>query len=114
VSLETTIFLLLVAHAVLDFVWQPDVMAMGKSRHYALHKNPDVDFPPWYYWLTSHAFAHGGMVFMITGSLMLGVIEVCLHWLIDFIKCEKWITLHQDQLLHMLCKAYYCIYLFYL
>lgn len=113
-ALEPTIFLLLVAHGVLDFIWQPDVMAVGKSRHYELHKNPDTDFPPWYYWLTSHAMAHGGMVYLITGSLLLGLVEFFLHWLIDFSKCEKWISLDQDQALHMLCKAGYCVYLFYL
>ena len=64
--------------------------------------------PQWYYWLTSHALTHAGIVIIITGSNLFAVIEAISHWLIDFFKCEKWISLHQDQIGHMLFKILYC------
>jgi len=47
-------------------------------------------------------------VIIITGSNLFAVIEAISHWLIDFFKCEKWISLHQDQIGHMLFKILYC------
>jgi Protein of unknown function (DUF3307) len=101
-------FQLLIGHAVADFVMQSDTMARAKLRHGDLRATYGPSFPPWYYWLSAHALVHAGAVYLLTGSALLGAIEAVLHWVIDFAKSERWITFHQDQALHVLCKAAYC------
>jgi len=105
-------FQFLVGHALGDYVFQRDIMATSKSRHAEIHKAAGKGFPGWYYWLVSHALVHGGAVFVISGSWALGVIETVLHFTIDFSKCEHWINLHVDQVLHILCKVVY-VYVIY-
>jgi len=105
------LFQLIVAHAVADFVLQQEAMGSGKNRHSEIHNKRGVHFPAWYYWLTAHALVHGGAVFLVTGSLILGVVETLLHWTIDYAKCERWINFHQDQALHMGCKVGYCFFI---
>ena len=84
-------------------------MAKGKARKAKLEYIQDgrkyILF--WPYWLSAHALIHGGAVWLITGNMSLGLIEVILHWIIDFAKCEGWTNIHIDQLLHMICKAVY-------
>jgi len=103
----TLLFQFLVGHTFGDYVFQRDMMAKSKSRHAAIFKTAGPGFPAWYYWMGAHSLVHGGTVFLISGSLLLGVIETVLHFIIDFIKCEHWINLHVDQTLHVLCKLAY-------
>lgn len=105
-------FQFLVGHAMGDYVFQGEVMATSKSRHAAIYKTAGKGFPGWYYWLGSHALVHGGFVFLISGSWVLGTIETLLHTIIDYAKCEHWIGLNFDQALHILCKLAY-IYVIY-
>lgn len=105
-------FQFLVGHALGDYVFQRDIMATSKSRHAAIYQTASKRFPGWYYWLVAHALVHGGLVFLISGSALLGIIETVLHTIIDYTKCEHWINLHVDQALHILCKVAY-IYLMY-
>lgn len=102
-------FKLLVAHAAADFVLQSEAMGRGKNRHSDIHDQMSKNFPKWYYWLTAHALVHGGLVYLITNSLLLGVIETVTHWCIDFAKCEGLIGFHQDQALHVGLKAGYAL-----
>jgi len=97
-----------IGHALGDFVLQTEVMARAKSRHYAAAAERSRDFPRWYYWLAAHALVHGGIVFAVSGSALLGCIETLLHAGIDFAKCEHKISFHQDQALHLACKIAYC------
>jgi len=108
----TLFFQFLVGHALGDYVFQRDIMAKSKSRHADIFKTAGPRFPAWYYWLGSHALVHGGAVFIVSGSLLLGVVETVLHFLIDFCKCEHWFNLHVDQILHILCKLAY-VYVIY-
>lgn len=112
VAIAEIFFQMLIGHAAADFVLQSDAMGAGKNRHNDMQERKGLMFPPWYYWMTSHALIHGGVVYWITGSAVLGLIETVLHFVIDFSKCEGWINLHQDQALHILCKAVYCLWLF--
>lgn len=104
------LFVLVIGHFIGDFVLQHDTMAVHKSRHaktpMALEDNEN--FPAWYYWLSSHAMVHGLIVYLATQSLVLGLIEIVIHWLIDFSKCEDYLSFNQDQLLHIICKCAYC------
>jgi hypothetical protein len=95
------LFLLLVGHAICDYPLQGDAVA--------INKNPNANTPlqkhvPWYYWLLSHALMHGGAVALITGSVVLGVLETIAHFFIDYHKCVGRYNIHIDQLLHIICK----------
>ena len=100
---------LLIGHALVDFALQPTSMALGKNRNRKLDDSPYGHdyFPNWAYWLSAHAFIHGGAVWLITGNIYLGLIEIILHWIIDFAKCENWTNIHVDQILHLVCKVIY-------
>lgn len=104
----TLLFLLIAGHALADFVLQTETMAMGKNRHSGIHEEKGQHFPPWQYWLSAHTLIHGGIVFLITQSLILGLLETALHTVIDALKCEGKLSFHQDQALHMICKIVYC------
>jgi len=105
-------FQFLVGHALGDYVFQREIMATSKSRHAKIYETVSKGFPGWYYWLISHALVHGGAVFLISGSWVLGTVETVLHTIIDYSKCEHWIGLHTDQALHILCKVAY-VYIIY-
>jgi Protein of unknown function (DUF3307) len=96
------LFWLLVGHAVADFPLQNGPMAVEKCRHSVSELQKSV---PWYYWLTAHALMHGGFVALFANSLVLGIAETIVHWLIDFGKCENWFGIHVDQGLHVACKV---------
>ncbi|MEX0619140.1 MAG: DUF3307 domain-containing protein [Pseudohongiellaceae bacterium] len=102
-----TLFLLISGHALGDFVLQPEAMGYGKNRNDKIHDREHSLFPCWYYWLTAHALVHGGIVFLITNSLLLGLVETVLHWVTDYSKCEGWIGVHQDQGIHIGSKFVY-------
>ena len=101
------LFMLLFGHALADFVLQPEAMGYGKNRNDKIHDKVNSLFPVWWYWLTAHALVHGGVVYLISNSLLLGLLETILHWITDFAKCENWISVHQDQGIHIGCKAGY-------
>lgn len=105
-------FKLLIGHAFADFVFQTEYIARNKNRHaMPLGYEPKLHGPKqtiWPYVLTSHALVHGGIVWLITGSIWFGLAETILHWAIDFGKCEKWYGIHQDQAAHLTCKLIYC------
>ena len=106
-----TLFLFLVGHAVCDFVLQGEVMGTSKSRRKFVAGERGPSFPQWYYWLAAHALTHGGAVFLIAGSWPLGVVETVVHALIDHLKCEERLSVHQDQALHLVCKVAYLAFL---
>lgn len=91
--------LLLAGHAVADYPMQGAFLSAAKSRF-----SPMAGVP-WYQPMFAHCLIQGGMVGIITGSLLLGVMEFCAHWLIDDLKCGKRIGFNVDQLLHILCKV---------
>ena len=104
-----TFFLLLCGHALADFVLQPAEMGYGKNRKERAKRSLSPHFPAWQYWLSAHALIHGGAVYLITGQLVYGLIETASHWLIDFAKCEGKISMHVDQVLHILLKLSYSL-----
>lgn len=105
------LFMLLFGHALADFVLQPEAMGYGKNRNDKIHDKKNSLFPVWWYWLTAHALVHGGVVYLVSNSLILGLVETALHWLTDFSKCENWISVHQDQGIHIGSKVAYCLFL---
>lgn len=103
------LFKLLIAHAFADFAFQTPWIAANKNRHSVPQgydpKLHGAQQSIWPYVLTSHALIHGGMVLLVTGSILAAVIETCSHWIIDFGKCEEWYGIHTDQFLHILTKV---------
>ena len=95
-------------HALCDFGLQTEAMTIGKSRRLQrITPATSDEFPPWYVWLTAHSTLHGATVFLITGNLYLGLLEVGLHATIDHFKCEQKFSTNVDQLLHVACKLLY-------
>lgn len=104
------LFALAIGHALADYPLQGAFLADAKNRHAKpLPLAANVPSPPglWIHALTAHSLIHGGAVWLITGSVTLALVEVGLHWLIDYSKCERWLGYTTDQLLHLSCKALY-------
>lgn len=97
----TTVFWLLVMHALCDFTLQTDVMAKGKNRHNRTEPPPgQAFFPCWAFWLSAHALIWGGGVALVLGPGA-GAIAVVAHWVTDFAKCEKCTSVLADQGIHL-------------
>ena len=94
-------FILMFAHALCDYPLQGDFLAQTKNRNHEI--NQAIPYL-WAQSLTAHSIIHGGAVALITGVWWLGALEAISHWVIDFLKCEKKISHHFDQLLHATCK----------
>ena len=106
------LFALIIGHALADYPLQGKFLAIRKNRHIKpLEYGADVPATIWVYCLSAHSLVHAGAVWVITGSAALGFAEFVLHWTIDFAKCEKWTTFHQDQGLHLLSKLAYVLLL---
>jgi len=97
------LFALLVVHLLCDFPLQGDFLSKAKN-----HKMP-IAGVPWSTALSSHAAIHAGGVWLITGSLTLGLIEFVAHTLIDYAKCDGRLSFNMDQALHLACKGGYVL-----
>lgn len=107
------LFALVIGHAIADYPLQGKFLAIRKNRHIKpLEYGADVPGSIWVYCLSAHSLVHAAAVWIVTGSALFGFIEFVLHWIIDFAKCEKWTTFHQDQGLHLLSKVAYVVAIF--
>ena len=105
------LFQLLVGHAVADFGLQSDWMAKNKNRNLPSSYVPEGQkyTPTWFYVLGAHALIHGGMVYLVTNSVLLGILETIVHGVADFAKCENWTNPHVDQVIHIASKILWSI-----
>lgn len=97
-SFPNLLFMLVVCHNLADYPLQGPFLSEAKNRHTALGKLF------WPYALSAHALIHAGFVFLLTGSLVLGLLEAVAHAGIDWLKCEDDIGMFIDQLAHYGCK----------
>ena len=108
-------YLLLAGHSLADTALQPNTMSSGKYRVRTINpRRVPVGQTPmklWVMWLTHHAMVHGLIVYLITQSFALGIIETITHWIIDFGKCESLYNPYVDQGLHIIMKLVYVLYL---
>ena len=95
----TLLALLVFSHALGDYPLQNDFMARGKNW------NTPVPGVPWYHLLGAHSIIHGGLTGMVTGSLLIGVLETIMHFVIDSLKNRGITSTHSDQALHIACKV---------
>ncbi|MEP2775065.1 MAG: DUF3307 domain-containing protein [Luteolibacter sp.] len=105
-------FAMAIGHCIGDYPLQGAFLAMGKNRHLdasALFGGNQAPKDLWIHALTAHSLIHCGMVWLITGSALLAIVEFVLHWLTDFIRCEGWISYSSDQGIHFGCKLFYAI-----
>jgi hypothetical protein len=108
------LFAMVLGHAMADYPLQGKFLAIKKNRHIKM-VDYTGDTPPslWVYCLTAHSMVHAGTLWLILAAFgmphaaLFSFIEMVLHWLIDFAKCERWTNFHQDQSLHMVCKLGY-------
>ena len=102
-------FVLCLGHFVADYPLQSDFIAKGKNpwRPVDLANIPPGQTPQtvWPWVLTAHAATHAAAVYLITQSFLLAALELGVHWVIDFGKCANRYGIHQDQALHIACKA---------
>lgn len=100
-------FALVIGHALADFALQSEWMARRKNRHLGGSFEPGR--VTWPIVMTAHSMIHGGVVWMITGNVYLGLAETCAHMVIDILKCEYVFGIYEDQGLHILCKMAWAI-----
>ncbi len=102
------LFALLIGHALADYPLQGDFLAIHKNRHVKLPRQ-SRDFPPtlWVHCLLAHSLIHAGFVWVISGQVIFALAETVLHFIIDYVKCERITSYHTDQLLHVGCKVLY-------
>ena len=111
----TLFFALLIGHAVGDFALQGNFLSQAKNRNSSLESFFPGGAPRGLWWnaLLAHALIHAGAVWLITGFVLLAIAELILHFLIDYAKCEGWISFSLDQTLHRSCKLLYVVLLFF-
>jgi hypothetical protein len=99
---------MVIVHLLLDYPLQGDFLAKAKN-HVA-----GVPGVPWTQALFAHAMIQAGGVWLVTGSMTLGVLELIAHAVIDYGKSAGWYVpwsqnphdaYHIDQGLHVACKV---------
>jgi hypothetical protein len=105
----TLLFALMIGHALADYPLQGEYIALHKNRHHKAAPGEKEIPGLWVHCLTAHSLIHAGFVWLITGRVVFGVMELVLHFLFDTLKCDRKTTLHTDQLLHLLCKSVYVL-----
>jgi hypothetical protein len=98
-------FAFTIVHSLADFPLQGNYLAQTKVRRQA------KDFQEWFIALTAHSLIQAGGVWIVSGSAILGAVELCLHWLIDLGKGEGGFGYGIDQSLHIICKLAYVVVL---
>ncbi|MDB4055785.1 DUF3307 domain-containing protein [Akkermansiaceae bacterium] len=106
---------LAIGHAVADFPLQGVFLSETKNRNQKLSQDLNTKSPQgvWIHSMSAHSLIHCGAVWLITGSVLLGLVEFFLHWIIDFAKCENWAGFNTDQFLHYGCKIIYVALIYY-
>jgi hypothetical protein len=94
------LFFLLVGHFLADYPLQNDYLASAKNPTL-----PQGQGGVWKWALTGHSMIHAGFVAIFTHSILLGVFEAITHAIIDYLKCRKLLSYHQDQWLHVSLKV---------
>ena len=101
------LFALLIGHALADYPLQGDFVSRFKAPGSELGGER-----VWFWVMGAHCLIHAGMVWALTGSAVLGLLEFVLHWAIDTAKCQKIIGFHADQSLHVACKVLWASMIF--
>lgn len=93
-----TAIALIAGHVVADWALQPAELSHGKRSKDAITAARN---------LCAHGAIHAGFVLAATGSLWCAAAELVTHPLIDHAKARGWLTLEEDQALHIAMKVAY-------
>lgn len=99
------VFTSLCIHFIMDYPFQGDFLAKFKSRH-ALG---DDHNPFWIHCLTAHSAIHAFPYLALFGNVYAAGIMFVTHWIIDFLKCENYYSIHVDQILHIIVIVILCL-----
>ena len=92
---------LIIGHFLMDYPLQGDHLAAAKN-----HRKP-LPGVPWWIALIAHSSLQAGMVWFVTGSKTMGLLEFFFHGVIDYAKNDDRLTYGQDQAMHLICKFAY-------
>lgn len=107
-SEELQALLLMVAgHFVCDYPLQGEWLSKIKN-----HKIDLVGERIWPMSLLGHASIHAAMVGLVTGSLLLATLEMIVHTITDYAKCDGRIGYNTDQYIHVACKVVWAALMF--
>lgn len=92
------------AHFLCDFPLQGQFLSDAKNP-----TNEAVGKKLWKIALPAHAWIQGLAVYLITGSIVLFVVEFLSHTYIDYVRCKGGFTFGQDQAVHLILKVIYAL-----
>ena len=101
-------FYLLAAHALTDYVLQPEYMARLKRPQGGTAEERSK-YGPWWWWMLAHSLINGLGVSLALSSVAAGIYETCVHFWIDRSKTTGILTTNMDQLGHLLSKVLWLI-----
>jgi len=107
---------MIMGHALGDYPMQGAFLASSKNRNTdssIFFGGSQVPEGLWFHALTAHSLIQAGIVWVITGSIAVTIIELIIHWITDFIRCEGWISFTLDQIVHASCKIVFAVLLVY-
>ena len=90
-------------HALTDYALQPEWMGSHKRPHQP--QDLDKHLEPWWWSMGAHGLLNGLGVWVITQSVLLGVLETAVHFLLDTAKAQGDLTMQQDQYGHWASKV---------
>lgn len=103
-----TLFYLLMAHLVGDFILQKDKLIQYKNPSNRAPRFAGVVRKDWWvYFMSAHSATHSLLVYMVTGNALIGMLEFILHFAIDLGKCLGMYGVQADQFAHFLTKLLY-------
>ena len=106
-----TLWWLLCAHALTDYVLQSPEMAKRKQPRPRLFEGPDTVeksiYGPWWWWMLAHGLINGLGVLYVTQSVPLSMGEVVVHCTLDTLKSLGYLTTNQDQVGHLASKGWW-------
>ncbi len=114
-AMLTLTMALCIGHALGDYPMQGAFLASTKNRNVdssVFFGGSGVPKGLWVHALTAHSLIQAGIVWLLTGSSFLGLLEFVLHWITDFVRCENWIGFTTDQVIHVLCKVLFVCLMF--
>ncbi len=103
------LFLIIFAHVVAETALQPTFMSAGKRRSWSPAGNTLT--VPWHHWLAAHAMINAGCIYLATGSLVCGLLELTNHAVIDGLKSWGLINNREDRALHGLFLFVYWVFI---
>ena len=92
-------FTLIGWHFIADFPLQGSYLSSVKCLK---------DGKDWPLYMLAHCWIQGLGVYLLTGSLILGVLEIVVHFFIDVMKCKGRLNIWDDQIAHIICKIVWC------